>query len=79
YYDDKFQMSVIDFGELKGTPYLPYEVMVTGNRVVAMHMRFRAAVHYPDLKMMGDNSFMKLMPSPEAIRKALTEAVGGKM
>jgi len=78
YMDDKFQMGVVDFGELKGTPYLPYEVMVTGNRVVAMHMRFRMAVHYPDLKMMGDNSFMKLMPSPEAIRKALTDAVGGE-
>jgi uncharacterized protein (DUF302 family) len=78
YMDDKFQMGVVDFGELKGTPYLPYEIMVTGNRVVAMNMRFRMAVHYPDLKMMGDNSFMKLMPSPEAIRKALTEAVGGK-
>lgn len=78
YMDDKFQMGVVDFGELKGTPYLPYEVMVTGNRVVAMHMRFRMAVHYPDLKMMGDNSFMKLMPSPEAIRKALTAAVGGE-
>jgi len=77
YMDDKFQMGVVDFGELKGTPYLPYEVMVTGNRVVALHMRFRMAVHYPDLKMMGDNSFMKLMPSPEAIRKALTVAVGG--
>ncbi len=78
YMDDKFQMGVVDFGDLKGTPYLPYEVMVTGNRVVAMNMRFRMAVHYPDLKMMGDNSFMKLMPSPEAIRKALTVAVGGK-
>lgn len=78
YMDDKFQMGVVDFGELKGTPYLPYEVMVTGNRVVAMHMRFRMAVHYPDLKMMGDNSFMKLMPSPEAIRKVLTTAVGGE-
>lgn len=77
YMDDKFQMGVVDFEELKGTPYLPYEVMVTGNRVVALHMRFRMAVHYPDLKMMGDNSFMKLMPSPEAIRKALTVAVGG--
>lgn len=77
YMDDKFQMGVVNFGELKGTPYLPYEVMVTGNRVVALHMRFRMAVHYPDLKMMGENSFMKLMPSPEAIRKALTVAVGG--
>ncbi|MFZ5620053.1 MAG: hypothetical protein ACOY5W_03390 [Pseudomonadota bacterium] len=77
YMDDKFQMGVVNFGELKGTPYLPYEVMVTGNRVIALHMRFRMAVHYPDLKMMGENSFMKLMPSPEAIRKALTVAVGG--
>lgn len=78
YMDDAFQMSVVDFGPLKGTPYLPYEIMVTGNRVVALHMRFRMAVYFPDLKMMGDNSFMKLMPSPEAVRKALTAAVGGK-
>lgn len=79
YYDDKFQMGIVDFNELKGTPYLPYEIMITGNRVIALHMRFRMAVYYPDLKMMGDNSFMKLMPSPEAIRKALTVAVGGSL
>lgn len=78
YMDDKFQMGIVDFDDLKGTPYLPYEVMVTGGRVVALHMRFRMAVHYPDLKMMGENSFMKLMPSPEAIRRSLAEAVGGK-
>ena len=79
YYDDKFQMGIVDFNELKGTPYLPYEIMIIGNRVIALHMRFRMAVYYPDLKMMGDNSFMKLMPSPEAIRKALTVAVGGSL
>ncbi len=78
YMDDAFQMGVVDFGNLKGTPYLPYEVMVTGKKVVALHMRFRMAVHYPDLKMMGDNSFMKLMASPEAIRRALTAAVNGE-
>ena len=75
--DDAFQMSVVDFEELKQNSYLPYEVMVTGNKVVALHMRFRMAVHFPGLKMMGANSFMKLMSSPEAIRKTLTEAVGG--
>ena len=75
--DDVFQMSVVDFEGLKQNAYLPYEVMVTGKRVVALHMRFRMALHFPGLKMMGDNSFMKLMSSPEAIRKALTEAVGG--
>ncbi len=75
--DDAFQMGVVDFEELKQNAYLPYEVMVTGNKVVAQHMRFRMAVHFPGLKMMGDHSFMKLMSSPEAIRKSLAEAVGG--
>jgi hypothetical protein len=75
--DDTFQMSVVDFEELKQNAYLPYEVMVKGNKVVALHMRFRMAVHFPGLKMMGANSFMKLMSSPEAIRKTLAEAVGG--
>ncbi|MCA1804590.1 MAG: hypothetical protein LC646_04425 [Xanthomonadaceae bacterium] len=68
---------MVDFEELKQNAYLPYEVMVMGNKVIALHMRFRMAVHFPGLKMMGSNSFMKLMSSPEAIRKALAEAVGG--
>ncbi len=77
--DDKHQMDIVDFEELRKVAYLPYEIMVTENRVVALHMRFRMAVHFPDLKMMGANSFMKLMSSPEAIRKALTLAVGGEV
>lgn len=77
YMDDQWIMSNVDFQDLKGTAYLPYQVLVTGNRVVALHMRFRMAVHYPDLKMMGKNSFMNLMPSPAAIEKALATGVGG--
>jgi len=76
--DEDHIMSVVDFGELKGTAYLPYEILVDGKDVVALHMRFRMAVHYPDLKMMGKNSFMNIMPSPGAIQKALTAAAGGK-
>ncbi|WJW76193.1 hypothetical protein QVG61_03620 [Thiohalobacter sp. IOR34] len=76
--DDQWIMGVVDFEELKVTPYLPYEIMVDGKDVVALHMRFRMAVSRPDLKMMGKNSFMNLMPSPEAIRKLLTRAVGGE-
>ncbi len=76
--DETHTMSVVDFGELKGTAYLPYEILVDGGKVVALHMRFRMAVHYPDLKMMGKNSFMNIMPSPNAIAKALTAAAGGK-
>ncbi len=75
--DDQFIMSIVDFREHKGTAYLPYEIMVDGNKVVALHMRFRMAVQYPDLKMMGDNSFMKLMQSPNAIQKALKQVAGG--
>ena len=32
----------------------------------------------PDLKMSGSNSFMKIMESPEAIKKAMIQAAGGK-
>lgn len=71
YMDDQFIMSIVDFKDLKGTAYLPYEIMVSGDQVLAQHMRFRMAVHYPDLKMMGKHSFMKLRPSPNAIRAAL--------
>jgi hypothetical protein len=76
--DETHIMEVVDFAELKGTAYLPYEILVDGNDVVALHMRFRMALHYPDLKMMGQNSFMNIMPSPGAIQQALTEAAGGK-
>jgi len=75
--DEKHIMEEVDFAELKGTAYLPYEIMVDGNNVVALHMRFRMAVSYPDLKMMGAHSFMGIMQSPSAIQKALTAVAGG--
>ena len=78
YYDDKFQMSVVDFAPVRSTAYLPYEVLVVGNKVVALHMRFRMAVHFPDLKMMGAASFMTLMPSPGAIETVLNNTMNGK-
>jgi hypothetical protein len=78
YMDEDFIMSVVDFEELKGTAYLPYEIMVDGNKVIALHMRFRMAVHYPDLKMMGSNSFMNIMPAPNAIQDAFKAIAGGE-
>jgi hypothetical protein len=35
------------------------------------------ALHFPDLSMMGDNSFMQLRRSPAAVEAALTLAAGG--
>ncbi len=78
YMDDKFIMSVIDFKDIRSTAHLPYEMLVSGNKVYALYARFRIAISFPDLSMMGSNSFMNIMKSPEAIRKALTQAAGGK-
>jgi len=76
--DDAWIMGNVDFEPLKTTAYLPYEILVDGNKVIALHMRFRMALHRPDLKMMGKNSFMNIMPSPKAVEVALTAVAGGK-
>lgn len=76
--DDAYIMHEIDFKDLRSTAHLPYEILVSGNKVLALYARFRIAISFPDLSMMGSNSFMNIMKSPEAIRKALTQASGGK-
>lgn len=79
YMDDNFIMTEIDFKETRSTAHLPYEVLVNGGDVEALHARFRIAVNFPDLSMMGAHSFMNIMPSPDAIKEALTIAVGGEV
>ncbi len=76
--DDRYIMSEIDFKDLKSAAHLPYEMLVSGNKVYALYARFRIAIDFPDLSMMGSHSFVNIMSSPEAIRKALTLAAGGK-
>lgn len=76
--DDKYIMSEIDFRDVKSTAHLPYDILVSGNTVYALYARFRIAESFPDLSMMGANSFMNIMKAPEAIRKALSLTVGGK-
>jgi hypothetical protein len=78
YMDDTFIMSEIDFKPVRSTAHLPYDILVTGGEVEALHARFRIAMNFPDLSMMGSNSFMNIMPSPDAIEEALAKAVGGK-
>ncbi|MCP4048847.1 MAG: hypothetical protein GY732_22975, partial [Gammaproteobacteria bacterium] len=69
--DSAFQMSVVDYEGCKKRAYFPYEVLIVGNNVEALHMRFRMAVHYPDLIMMGSHGFTKLISSPGAVESAL--------
>ena len=75
YMDDRYIMSEIDFRDVKSTAHLPYEVLVSDNKVYALYARFRIAISFPDLSMMGKNSFMNIMDSPDAIRNALKKAV----
>jgi len=77
--DDKYLMSEIDFKDIRSTAHLPYEILVSGKKAYALYARFRIATSFPDLSMMGSNSFMNIMSAPEAIRKALVLTAGGKL
>ena len=76
--DSTFQMGVVDFEGCKKRAYFPYEVLVDGKNVEALHMRFRMAMHFPNLSMMGGHGFTKLMSAPGAIEDALEDMVGAK-
>lgn len=76
--NDEYVMKIIDHKEMRGTPHLPYEIMVNGNKVIAMHPHFRLAINFPDLKMFGKNSFGQLMDLPYVYEEFFTQAVGGK-
>ncbi len=60
---------------LKTTAYLPYQMLVSGGEVRALHMRFRMAVYHPDLTM---GTFGKLISSPGAIEELLRKVAGGE-
>lgn len=73
--DEAEQLAVVDFEGCRKRAYFPYEVLVNGNEVEALHMRFRMAVHFPNLSMMGDHGFTRLMPFPGDIEDALEALV----
>lgn len=68
---DKEIMDIIDFQNPRSTAYLPYELMVDGNRVLALRGRYRIAVNFPDLSMAGKHGFTKIMSAPGGIKAAL--------
>jgi hypothetical protein len=63
-------MKVIDFAELKQTPYLPYELVVSEGNVYTLHRKFRIAQSFPDLTM---GTFMKISGAPGAIDYTLKQ------
>lgn len=76
--DSAFQMSIVDFEGCKKRAYFPYEILVDGNNVEALHMRFRMALHFPNLSMAGKHGFTKLMPAPGATEDAFKNMIGTK-
>lgn len=71
---DAHIMSIIDFQPTKSTGFLPYEILVSGGKVYAQPGKFRIAVNFPDLGMLGANGFMSISCAPGAIEDALKQA-----
>lgn len=68
-------MQVIDQAEMRHTAHLPYDLLVSGNKVYMLHGKFRIAQSFPDLTM---TTFMKISDAPDAIEQSLKMAAGGK-
>lgn len=76
---DDYIMSRIDFKKLKSTGHLPYEIVISKGTVYALPAEFRIAISFPDLSMMGSNSFASIMCAPDSIKAALAAATGGNV
>ncbi|MDE3144309.1 MAG: hypothetical protein KGL19_09160 [Bacteroidota bacterium] len=69
--ENKF-LPIIDISQPKHTAFLPYEVLVSGNKVLMLHGRYRIALSFPDLTMM---TFTKIMSTPGNIENLLKQLV----
>jgi len=79
---DQYIMGRIDKSTPRHTAHLPYELMVYGSWVQALHARFRIAISWPHLPMMSSDTgatFLSIMCAPGDIRKALTLVAGGSL
>lgn len=70
----------IDTGVPHRYAFLPYEVLLKDQSAEGLNLRFRMALFFPDLPMLGgDASFFKLRDSPSAIKHVLGKALGGQL
>jgi len=69
---DEFLMQGVDFKPVRSTPHLPYELLVSENKIFTLHPHFRIAMNFPDLQM---TKFMKMMCIPGDIIDALEDVV----
>ncbi|WP_243755390.1 hypothetical protein [Thiomicrorhabdus sp. 6S3-12] len=52
--------------------HFPYEILVSGDEVLALNGKFRIAINWPSLSMAGEGSFMSIMSAPDHITASLT-------
>lgn len=71
---DREVLGTVDAGERSQVAHLPYELLVTGGRVEALHAKFRIANSFPDLSM---GTFMKIVKAPGGIEDALEAVARG--
>ncbi|MDG6773458.1 hypothetical protein QCB45_03870 [Thiomicrorhabdus sp. ZW0627] len=71
---DMYIQDKIDLGSESHAAHFPYEVLVVNDEVIALNGKFRIAINWPSLSMMGQGSFMSISNAPDDIVKAL-EAV----
>jgi hypothetical protein len=69
--ESKF-LPIIDINQPKQTAFLPYEVLVSGNKVLMLHGRYRIALSFTDLTMV---TFTKIMSAPGDIENLLKQVV----
>ena len=74
--DEAHQLGIVDFEGYSKVAYFPYEILVNGSEVEALHMRFRMALYFPDLSMAGEHGFTKLMSAPGATEDAFETLLG---
>lgn len=73
-------MGEIDFKEIKSSAHLPYEMLVHADGgVYILSPKFRIAINFTDLDMVGEHSFVGIMNCPVAIRDALIWGSGGEV
>ncbi|MFP4640093.1 MAG: hypothetical protein ACOC8M_00640 [Guyparkeria sp.] len=73
-------VEAVDLEAPRAYAFLPYPILLDGSSAETLNLRFRMALFFPDLPMMGgDASFFKLRSAPDAINALLLDVVDGKV
>ncbi|MDX1347285.1 MAG: hypothetical protein R3189_03435 [Thiomicrorhabdus chilensis] len=75
---DTYVQDKIDLNNESHAAHFPYEVLVVDDEVIALNGKFRIAINWPSLSMMGQGSFMSISNAPDDINMALQAVANNK-